>query len=52
MRGPLVACVGPMSTLLACVDVLDTVALVRKGRTVGARELLPTVVLAGARVAG
>jgi len=24
-----------MSTLLACVDVLDTVALVRKGRTVG-----------------
>lgn len=51
MRGPFFACVGPMWTLLTCVDVLDAVALVREGRTVCARELLPTVILAGARVA-
>jgi hypothetical protein len=38
--------------LLARVDVLDAVALVGEGRTVGARESLPTVVLACVRVAG
>src|ERR1035437_6870935 len=38
---------GPKSSLLDCVDVLDAVALVLEGRTVGAREMLPTVILAG-----
>src|SRR5687767_14433695 len=41
-----------VSTLLACVDVLDAVALVREDRTVGAREILPAVILACTRVAG
>ena len=44
--------IGPSSSLPACVDVLDAVALVREGRAVGAREMLPAVILAGARVAG
>ena len=41
-----------MWTLLAGVDVLDTVALVLEGRSVGAREMLPTVILTSAGVAG